>query len=194
MLNLEFELNFPRLEMGSRGKYHLVWQDGFKAWPKGQEYLNGNEYSIDEKYLDEIHRNALQAQIEWSHHRPFDTVIREAALKPAIAHVETAFMLLADSLWDSKEKRFDRGMKRCVLKQALLVRFWINQTGIGLVWDHADMSNLERMVELQKETDTALFNPAEITYTETFIKDVRKILTWYHSRPVGYDIPGSSTD
>jgi hypothetical protein len=138
------------------GKEHLEWL--MKHWPENKriyieqfpttyrKWLDEKVYAIPSSYLREIHRESELGMTEWNRSRGFDTVVREACLNPAIAHFRTAFYLISDCCYDLKSKGWERN--RAILLPALLYRFWIGETGRGLVRYHAELSELEKKIDL----------------------------------------------
>lgn len=99
------------------------------------EWVYGLKFAIPNSYLHEIRRNARRAAEEWSLRRPFDTVIRECCLRPAVSHAYVTFMLVADCIYDEEKQYYDRQCKPA--RHILPYKFWVYQTGLGLVWRHS---------------------------------------------------------
>jgi len=116
-----------------------------------ESWIQSLEFAIPRNYLDEIRRTTGYAIIEWGMERGFDTSIREMCLKPAISYVAVAFKLIADCPYDKEKNYFYRGNDKFIIKHALLYRFWLNQTGGGLVRYHAELDKLERSIAFSKE-------------------------------------------
>ena len=120
-------MNFP----GIMPKYYMEWMDK-------------KLFCISASYMTEIKRNAMRAFEEWVViNRPFDTMIREMCLLPAIAHVAVAFKLIEDCAYNPSTKYFDRGDLNKILRYAMMFRFWSHQTGMGLIEDHSEFKILE---------------------------------------------------
>jgi hypothetical protein len=138
------------------GKEHLEWL--MKYWPQNKrvyteqfpveyrKWLDGKVYAISSSYLREIRRESELGMVEWNRNRSFDTMVREACLTPAIAHFRTAFFLISDCCYDMKTKSWQRN--RMVLLPALLYRFWVGETGRGLVRYHAEIPELEKKLNI----------------------------------------------
>jgi hypothetical protein len=120
-------------------KYHGTLPKKYDDWVKSMLF------AIPQNYFDEIRRTARMGLIEWSTGRPFDTMIRDICLQPAIGYIFTSFRLLADCLYDEKTNYFYRGPDKVIAPQALLYKFWSGQTGGGLVRDHAHFNRIESM-------------------------------------------------
>jgi hypothetical protein len=141
---------------------HLEWLE--ENWPDSKrtyveafpaeyrKWLDEKVFAISVDYLDEIRHESQLGMEEWNRNRGFDTVIREGCLNPAISHFRTAFYLLADCCYDQKLKKWDHN--RYVLLPALLYRFWVGETGIGLIADFAEVSKLKRLVNLETNKGT----------------------------------------
>lgn len=99
-------------------------------------------FAIPNMYMEEIRRCARLALIEWGASRPFDTMIREICLEPAIYYVYVSFRLIADCLYDEKTEYFYRGEDKSFATQAMLYKFWSFQTGWGLIRDHAQFRRI----------------------------------------------------
>jgi len=94
------------------------------------------QFMLSPQYLKEIYDNVDQASLEWSSHRPFDTMVRDFCVAPAIAHVYVAFKLICDCVYDPETRFYSRDSARILFPHAMCYKFWMNQTGCGLVQDH----------------------------------------------------------
>lgn len=103
--------------------------------------LDRARFAVPPLYEREIMHCIAMAQAEWTVNRSFDTIIREACLKPAIAYVETAFMLLDDCMHDPERKR-DEHPLFIIGQSAMLYRFWLGQCGGGNYQRHAKIDRL----------------------------------------------------
>ena len=148
------------------------WKDhGMEYVPSLPEnydkWMDGLRFAINHSYKNEIYRNTRRSLEEWGIKRSFDTVIREMCLKPAEMHVEVAFKLIADCMYDEDTNYFYRGSARAILSHALLYRFWFHQTGRGLVKVKAEWDKLE-----WKRND--LNGDAEKMEVELFMADIER--------------------
>lgn len=144
-------------------------------------------FAIDGGYMAEIKRNSLQGVLEWNLERPFDTAIREQCLITAKAHIETAFMLLSDSIYDKETNYFSRGVESRLIRSAMLYKFWAHQTGRGLIWKNAKIDDIKYC---------GLIPPI---YDE-FVNDMKlhekkfeKYMTLYHDLPKDFKKDGKLT-
>ena len=124
-----------RLDWGSR-------KDSSKIVSEYCDYAEGVHYLIAPHYYQEIRRCAMQALVEWTMQRKFDTVIRELCSNPAIAYIDTAFRLLSDCAYDIDKRYWHRDNRRVLLPHILMYKFWIGQTGRGMVELHAGFGRL----------------------------------------------------
>lgn len=99
-------------------------------------------FAIPNTYKAEIRRCTHLALLEWGTNRPFDTMIREICLEPAISYIYVSFRLIADCLYDKEANYFYRGEDKAYATQAMLYKFWSFQTGSGLIKKHARFENL----------------------------------------------------
>ena len=132
---------------------------------KYTEWLQNLRFALSESYEREIRRNAWNAQEEWNIRRPFDTVVREHCLRPAIQFVNCAFYLLCDCIYDEQKKYWSRfkGLHRFAVN-VMLYKFWAHQTGRGLLRRNAEIDKIERMIaEYETLGDRAPFK----TFFET---------------------------
>jgi len=114
--------------------FRLDWKDhDFETKPKGRidllpphwaTWLDACRFSIDGVYQSEVTRHCRSALLDWQLDAPFDHRVGEILQQPAVAHVETAFRLLADCLWDEDRMDWQRGHPRLVFLSAALLRFW----------------------------------------------------------------------
>jgi len=107
------------------------------------ELISGLVFSLNEKYLHEIHHSARMAFIERSRHRGFDTAIRDVCLTPVDAYIYVAFRLICDCVFDEEKKYWrEHDWVRTIAPHAMLLKFWYRQTGDGLLWEKAQMDRL----------------------------------------------------
>lgn len=130
--------------------YCLDWSSvrdrgiGLNALPKNYSDMVDNfEFAISDSYLDQIRKSAREAVEVWSGRYPFDTMIREICMEPAADHVWVAFRLLEDCLYDKEEQWHSRKAERNFACEAMLMKFWMHQTGRGLVWEKSKMDKIE---------------------------------------------------
>jgi hypothetical protein len=97
--------------------------------PHWAAWLDGCRFSLDDVYQSEIHRHCRAALLDWQLDAPFDRRIGEILQQPAVSHVEVAFRLLADCLWDTDKMDWERGHPRKVFLSAALLRFWDGKVG-----------------------------------------------------------------
>jgi hypothetical protein len=141
---------------GEGGYVRQGWEAYAQALPaQYEEMVRGLVYAISPEYLREIQRNAERAVEEWGIERGFDTVVREHCLNPSVEHVEVAFYLLTDCIYDPETRYWmdhDR-LERCISHEANMFKFWVGQTGDACVWDFAKMSDLSRECAETNATD-----------------------------------------
>ena len=148
---------------------HPCLPDYIDAWLKNQKF------AIPHHYMDEIRRNSKRGLEEWGMERSFDTNIREFCLKPAIAHIYTAFYLIADCAYDNAENYFYRGDDKIIIPHALAYRFWAHQTGRGCVRDHAYFSKLEHWAAIDPMVEASM--PSFATQAKecrTFLQEMKE--------------------
>ncbi len=105
-------------------------------------YLDNLIFALDSDAIDEIHRNCQCALVEWNTRRPFDTVIADMCRKTAVTHSQVAFKLLCDYIYDEKEESFSRNSMKYVSSYIMLMKFWMYQTGTGLILEFSDIQTL----------------------------------------------------
>lgn len=101
--------------------------------PHWDRYVKSLQFTIPHSYMQEIHRQTTAASAVWAGDYPFDTVIREVCLGPAIAHVWVAFRLIADCEYDPSTNYFSRSPRHFLTPHLLVYKFWFGQTGHGLL-------------------------------------------------------------
>lgn len=107
------------------------------------EVISNLVFSLDEKYLHEIHHSTRMAFIERSRHRGFDTAIRDICLAPVDTYIYVAFRLICDCVFDEEKKYWrEHDWVRTIAHHAMLLKFWHRQTGAGLLWEKAQMDRL----------------------------------------------------
>lgn len=136
-------------------EYGTVQKEYNTALPAAYDAQIKNMYFLlDKEYQREIVHHARLALLEWTKDRCFDTSIRDICLEPAIKHVEVAFTLIADCLFDPDTKKrvsYKRDISN-YWKHAALYKFWHRQTGSGLLWGFSGMKRLERLVKRNEAT------------------------------------------
>jgi hypothetical protein len=112
-----------------------------------EQWANELLFAVPYNYMNEIHRCTMAFQIESNVPRSFDTLVRDHCLKPREAFAEVAFYLLCDCLYDSEKNYFYHGPDKSIAQPALMYKFWLHQTGRGLVRGFAGFNKLEDWVE-----------------------------------------------
>ena len=186
--NKNKELNIYRLDWTS---FDAAKQEKHEAWRKEhhphcevpwvpalpkkyQDEVNEFKFAITRSYLDEIRRNSLRGLDEWSLERGFDTCIREMCLKAGIAHIEIAFSLLNDCIFDLNKNYWSRDYSEVSLS-SMLYRFWHHQTGRGLLSSRALFPELkEKAAGIQqnvlKEHPNSLQDKETVVRIEDYLK------------------------
>lgn len=96
-----------------------------------------DDVKIPQQYYDEIIYMKEQAIMEFNRSRGFDTIVREECLEVSFKYVYLYFYLLTDGLFIYSDKQnqiienFEFNKSEVI--SFLLFRFWLNQTGRGLV-------------------------------------------------------------
>lgn len=143
-----------------------------------QSDLDAARFAIKPDYHAEIVRNARRAVEEWSHPRPFDTIVRDWCLQTAHAHVDVASSLLFDCLQSvgdemDYERNYDR---RQILTSAFLWRIWSGQTGAGHLWELAHLRILGISLDSsEREQLIEKMNPEMATYVRAMEDYVSKL-------------------
>lgn len=147
----ETELKQERPKVDSLAKFGLVDPKTNTGLPlQYDELMWTTKFAIPKDYAAEIQRMTLAANNDWALERPFDTVIRERCLEPAIDYIWCAFYLIGDCVWDDEGHYFDRSWLSIAMPYMLAYKFWRGQTGSGLVCDHAKIDKLRSMVEVNR--------------------------------------------
>ncbi len=115
---------------------------------KHDDWLKNFTIAIPAHYLETIRSFSRRGLDVWIGRYPFDTMIREICLKPAIAYIDVAFRLIADCLYDPSTKYFYRGADKILFAHIALYKFWSGQTGGGLLERNADFDRLESMIKV----------------------------------------------
>lgn len=142
-------------------------------------WVKNLEFAIPVNYLEEIRYNARMAQMIYCSSHPFDTMIREICYEPAVAHVYVAFRLIADCVYSRKDNYFYRGDEKIIVPQALLYKFWIHQTGSGLIKEHSHFDRITWMLE-DKPSESNDSKTREVQKFIEAIKDFHKKLDKLH--------------
>ncbi len=122
------------------------------------DWIKSIQYSLTSEYIREIEHMSNAGKMEWGRTRRFDTMVREFCLEPAIAHIWTAFRLLADCAWDEPNRWWyrDKNLDHVIIPYALAYKFWRNQTGIGMTKSHARIPDLSQRLEHMLDNDTII--------------------------------------
>lgn len=139
-----FMLDWKAFE-DKKEEHHKEWNQ--KYWPNQhmpfvpfpepyKTQLDQMLFALDDGYYLEVVRNSVHGHAEWCHSRPFDSCVRDYCLDTAKAHIDVAFYLLADCVYDPITKYFVRQGKN-VVHRAMLYRFWMYQTGGSVVLTNA---------------------------------------------------------
>jgi len=123
---------------------------------KWREFCDGMAFAIPDKYMQEINRCTAAAIQEGQIKRVFDTVIREMCLMPRDSFVEVVFRLISDCLCVSEcTNATEMNARRRLSISMLLYRFWMYQTGRGLVFNLArlndDTMNFDMWTEFKRD-------------------------------------------
>ncbi len=116
--------------------------------------INRLVFSIPHEYRVEVEHFTSIYYSEAHRVRHFDTVIREMCYDVAKTAINCAFKLLADCVYDTSKQmwfRSDDYLDKRLIKHLLMYKFWRELTGSGLVWDHAELDDLERSLPRLKE-------------------------------------------
>ena len=114
------------------------------------DWLVNLQFVISRAYMEEIRRNAQKCLEEWNIQRPFDTICREMCLRPAIQFAYTAFYLTADCTYDENGQFYYRGPRKSLITHMLAYKFWVYQTGIGVVKYNAELERLAKLISWKK--------------------------------------------
>lgn len=139
--------------------------------PDEYAWVKDLRYALPRNYLDQIRHCARQAMEIWGKEYGFDTMIREICLEPAIAHSYVAFRLVSDCIYDESTNYWSRDDSRIIVPQALLYKFWIHQTGRGMVRDHA---YFEKITWRLKESDYTSY--AGMQNNDSKTDEIRKFI------------------
>jgi len=137
--------NPSRVRYAGKPLYKLDWT-GFHPLPQPyEEDIHNMRFVINAAYLDEINRTRANAITEWARgsQLPFDTVIREACLKPGIAFAEIYIKLTWDCAYESGRNAWESSW----LENAMLYKLWLGQTGGGCVPKNAKIEHLKGWAE-----------------------------------------------
>lgn len=144
--------------------------------PKYDEWVKSLQFALPMSYLEQIRKNTRDAVVGWGTEYHFDTMIRETCLKPAIANTLVAFKLLSDCVYDPETSYFSRNDNRIYATQAMLYKFWVGQTGRGLIKDHADFGRLDHLLKPHPyaKEETTLIVRKFVETIDAFEKDYEK--------------------
>jgi len=130
-----------------------------------RQLLDDTVFNIKPNYRNEIIRNAKKAVEERNIERSFDTSIRDMCQQTVESHVEVAFRLLADCIYNVDEMNFSRDyVIKFMLPKWMLFRFWFHQTGWGVAWERAKFRDLNSNL-VDKEWCTRVGEDAVENYT-----------------------------
>ena len=123
--------------------YRLDWsrKESKCSFSNPQEIAQGSEdlvklrlFAIPDPYLKEIRRLSWKSIEEWNTIRLLPDNMKGIYLRPAAECIHTAFLLLADCLYDEDSKFFDRSIPRGDIHFALIWKFWKNQVNKILLY------------------------------------------------------------
>ena len=117
-----FRLNWEQHDLDvvcrqKQGRVNLL-PDHWVPW------LDNCRFVLEATYQSEIHRHCRSALLDWQLDSPFDQRIGEMLQQPAVSHVETAFRLMKDCLWNASKAGWEKGIARNIFLSAALLRFW----------------------------------------------------------------------
>ena len=99
-----------------------------KALPdKYESLLEDLKFAISYPLIDEIRRNVRQAIEERNVKRGLSAYYESMVEKTCEAHVEVAFALLTDCLFDVNKNDWDREQDKIIILSMMLYKFWHNQ-------------------------------------------------------------------
>lgn len=140
-----------------------------------EEEVRGYTFALTSDYHTEMRRNAVRARQEWDYPRSFDTMIRESCLAPAVAHARVAFYLLADCIWDPETKYWWKEKDLQLSTSLMAYKFWLGQTGRGLVGDHAGFGKLERFTQYGVSLADTVQHRRRVTRIQSALEAVRAL-------------------
>ena len=127
--------------------------EGFLCLPKPWEQeLQNVKFLLTHDYMQQIQWDVHRAQDVYTHYVPLDTMIREICVEPGKAHISVAFNCLVDCWYDAGKsspwkRRTEDGVSRHLLHSMLLTRFWMHQTGRGLVMGNSHLEKYKGRIE-----------------------------------------------
>jgi hypothetical protein len=160
-LVFEKETSFKAWGQKNTAIYRLDWSfketqcDHDKHVPLPAQYdqmLKEQRFALPPNYLRQIRTSSNDAVTGWNADYPFDTMVREICLEPAMAHARVAFRLMADCLYDDQANKWDRRPSTYLIFHLLMLKFWTNQTGAGLVHERAEITRLRSKLDFQHLT------------------------------------------
>lgn len=180
-----FLLYFPNLILTNDNNYKLDWT-GFHKLPEPYEQQIQNlvfkldSWGCESSYLTEICRTRDNAIHEWGLQKGrFDTSIREMCLEPAITFSQTHFKLLWDCVADTSLRT------SYWLRNALLYKMWLGQTGGGCVFINAGLHELNRGTDRLLSTDYEDSPLSEEQYTTlTGLESFRRKMYRFQETPL----------
>lgn len=148
--------------------YKLDW-GGFEKLPEPYEQQVQNlKFAISTQYKTEIFHSKTQAVAGWDRYYPFDTVIREMCLEPAIAFTKVTINLIWDCVYN-EENRVYASNDNWWLRNAMMYKLWLHQTGRGCVARNANIPNLEDLLSWREK------NSEYKEDLEKFIRTIRNL-------------------
>jgi hypothetical protein len=109
------------------------------------EWLRSIKFAISKDFYREIKRHSRLAIDQWSHvnnANHSNGYTNDICLKPAMAHVESAFRLLADSAYSEDRKSYERYGKNVILAPAMTYHFWGNVLDQKSVWNVSGLNRI----------------------------------------------------
>jgi hypothetical protein len=107
--------------------YYPLFPENYRGW------LYSFRFKLSYHYLNEIRYQCTRGMEEWNREYGMDTVVSDHLVKSAVCHFNNAFYLLADCLISPN----DCYTTKLIAEIAMKIYFWDDQTGKGLVLDHA---------------------------------------------------------
>ena len=109
--------------------------------PELRKWLDEQTFRLSQSYIREINYQTSQAVEEYNHYCGMDTAVRDYLLAAPQTHIDNAFYLVCDGL-ELKGRSFKY---KSIVHSMLLLRFWENQTGDGLIVPFSDIGKLDRL-------------------------------------------------
>lgn len=181
MLGKKSTLHFPKLAIfkqefknavNNDNVYELKWnhfkinnEDNIPIIPEPiQLWLDNMKFSINSNYMKEIVKHTKLADDLWNNHlTSADTYIRDFCLNPVFSHIDVAFMLIADTVYDIKTGYYIRDIDKVFLKKIMIFKFWYEQCGYNVAKKQIDTICININTECMNE------------YYNMFIKNIQKL-------------------